>query len=288
MENKIDGKLLTVRYECQKCSRMYMASEYAQKVKCPHCNHVNVFKEEPELVLPHWVAKEIPIYTIDEASNVAEKLLAENTDRVEGWETLAQTYEGIETAHTKAICINQNKELIYATKITAHINGSLNQIFDCYWDPRGEMIWNTATIAKIEILKDNGSDQLVHYQLKKNPTINLQNDLVIRRSNVESHKQKWIYCVSEKTNPEAQAGWTRGIVPFGGVLIQSIEPQRCKVSWIWAFDINKKLSVRSKDEEPKKVALRLCKLKKKIEDDIRLVSKTREYEAQKSKGFDNN
>jgi len=60
------------------------------------------------------------------------------------------------------------------------------------------------------------------------------------------------------------------------------------VSWIWSYDINKKLSVRSKDEEPKKVALRLCKLKKKIEDDIRLVARSKEYEAQKSKGFDNN
>jgi hypothetical protein len=265
-----------------------MASEYAMKVKCPHCNQMNVFREEPEQIFPHWVAKEIPIYTLDEASNVAEKLLAENTERVEGWEALVQNYEGIETAHTKAIAVNQNKELIYATKVTSHINCSINQIFDCYWDPRGEMIWNTASISKIEILKDNGSDQLVHYQLKKNPTINLQNDIVIRRSNVESHKQRWIYCVSEKTNPESQPGWVRGIVPFGGVLIQSIEPQRCKVSWIWAFDINKKLSVKSKDEEPKKVALRLCKLKKKIEDDLRLIARSKEYEAQKSKGFDNN
>jgi len=91
----------------------------------------------------------------------------------------------------------------------------------------------------------------------------------------------------KKTNPESQPNWCRGIVPFGGVLIQAVDAQRCKVSWIWSFDINKKLSVKSKDEEPKKVALRLCKLKKKIEDDFRLAARAKEYEAQKNKGFDN-
>jgi len=264
-----------------------MASENAIKVKCPHCQQLNVFKEEQEQILPHWVEKEIPIYSLDEASSVAEKFLAEDPDRAEGWETLAQNYEGIESAHTKAIAINQNKELIYVTKVTGHINGTMDQIFDCYWDPRGEMIWNTSSITKIQILEDNNTDQLVLYQLKKNPTVNIQNDIAIRRSYVDSGRQRWIYSVSEKTKPESQPGFTRGVVPFGGVLIQTIDAQRCKVSWIWSFDINKKLSVRSKDEEPKKVALRLCKLKKKIEDDLRLVARSKEYEVQKSKGFDN-
>jgi len=77
----------------------------------------------------------------------------------------------------------------------------------------------------------------------------------------------------------------RGYLVLGGFLIEAINRNSCKVSTIWAFDINKKfLSVKSpKDEEPKKTALRLCKLKKKIEDDARLAARTQEYEAQKNK-----
>jgi len=143
---------------------------------------------------------------------------------------------------------------------------SINQIFDCYWNPKGEMIWNTASVSDVKILEDKNSEQLVMIQLKKVPTINLQNDLVIRRTVIDqSQRQRWIYCVSEP-NTQAQAPWTRGLVLFGAVLIEAVDSQKCKVSWIWAFDINKKLSVKYKDEEPKKVALRLCKLKKKIEE----------------------
>jgi len=91
----------------------------------------------------------------------------------------------------------------------------------------------------------------------------------------------------KKTNPESQPGWVRGLVLFGAVLIEAVDATKCKVSWIWSFDINKKLAVKYKDEEPKKVALRLFKLKQKIEGDIKLAARTKEYEAQKNQGFDN-
>jgi len=276
------------RYDCKECNRLFMASDVAMKVRCPHCNFLNVFKEEPEVVFPAWVAPEMPIYTLDEASKIARSTLDEDQDRVQGWEKLSVNYEGIETAYTKSIAANLNKELVYATKVSAHIQATISQIFECIWDPRGEMIWNTATVSKINVLEDSPSEQLVHYQLKKIAAINLQNDVVVRRSVIDlSPKQRWIYCVSEKTNPESQAGWVRGLVLFGGILIEAVNPKQCKVSWVWSFDVNKKLSVRVKDEEPKKVALRLCKLKKKIEDDIRLAARTKEYEAVKNIGFDN-
>jgi len=60
------------------------------------------------------------------------------------------------------------------------------------------------------------------------------------------------------------------------------------VSLIWCFDVNKKLSVKLKDEEPKRVALRLCKIKKKIEDESLLAARTQAYQEQKdnNKGFE--
>jgi len=106
---------------------------------------------------------------------------------------------------------------------------------------------------------------------------------VYRRYYEESYNRIWIWCVSEKTNPESQPGWVRGIVILGGMLIEAVDANRCKATLIWSFDINKKLSVRCKDEEPKKVALRLCKIKKKIEDEARVQALAQEYEATKSK-----
>jgi hypothetical protein len=250
---------------------------------------MNVFREEPEVELPPWVAPEMPIYTLDEAGQIARKYLDEDPERAEGWEKvpIPSTHEGIESIWTKPIAANLTREFVYCTKVVGTINATINQIYDCYWNPKGELTWNTASVTSVKILEDKGAEQQVHVQLKKNPSVNIQNDLVIRRTVIDlSPKQRWIYCVSEKTNPESQPGWVRGLVLFGGVLIEAISSQQCRVSWVWSFDINKKLSVKYKDEEPKKVALRLFKMKQKIEGDIRLAARTKEYENQKNQGFD--
>jgi len=143
-----------------------MASETAKRVKCPHCDFMNVFVEEPEIVIPPWVDKEIPFYTPEEASARAQGLLQENPQTV-GWEAVQVTYEGVDSCFSKAIAINQNKEWVYATKASAIINGSMKQIFDVYWDPRAEMQWNAGTCVKIQILHDDFTNQLVLQQQKK-------------------------------------------------------------------------------------------------------------------------
>jgi len=255
---------LTARYDCQKCTRMFMASETVARVKCPNCQFLNVFVEEPELILPPWVAREIPIYTPEEASARAKELLAEDPETAVGWEKVAVTYDGIDECYAKGLAVNQNNDYVYATRVSAVISGSVKQIFDAYWDPKAEMQWNTATCVKIQILHDDFTNQLILQQHKKLVTVNFQNDLAYRRCFIEeSDHSTWVYCVSENTTPESQPGWVRGILVLGGLLIEAIDADRCKVSLIWSFDINKKISVKSKDEEPKKTALRLCKLKKK-------------------------
>jgi len=280
--------MYTTRYNCQSCSRMFMASETATRVKCPNCQFLNVFVPEPELLLPPWVEKEIPIYTPEEASARALELLGENAETTEGWEKIAVTYEGIDACYAKAIAVNQNGENVYATKVSAIINGTVKQIFNIYWDPKAEMQWNAATCAKIQILHDDFTNQLILQQQKKLATVNIQNDLCYRRFFNETENQIWIYCVSEKTTPEVQPGWVRGIVVLGGFLIEALDANSCMVSLIWSFDVNKKLSVKLKDEESKKTALRLCKIKKKLEDDARLADRTQEYQAQKERGKDTN
>jgi len=163
------GPKFNTRYDCQnqKCSRMFMSSDTVSKVKCPHCNYLNVFREEPEPELPSWVAPEVPIYTLDEASQVAKNYLDEDPERTEGWEKVAVTYEGIESAWTKAIAANLTREFVYCTKVTGYINATINQIFDCYWNPKGEMTWNTASVTAIKVLEDKGAEQQVLIQLKK-------------------------------------------------------------------------------------------------------------------------
>jgi len=145
-----------------------MASDTAAKVRCPHCQYLNVFRDaEPEPDLPSYVAPQMPIYSLDEAGDTARKYLNEDPESNEGWEKVAVTYEGIESAWTKPIAANLNREYVYCTKVTAHINATISQIFDCYWNPKGEMIWNTASVSDVKILEDKNSEQLVHINLKK-------------------------------------------------------------------------------------------------------------------------
>jgi len=158
---------MNTRYECQKCTRNFMASENVAKVKCPHCQFMNVFIGEPELVLPPYVLKEIPIYTNEEASARSLQLLSENPETTEGWELVSVNYEGIDPCYMKPIAINQNKEYVHATKVSATINAPVKIVFNVYWDLKEEMHWNSATCSKLQILHDDFSNQLILQQQKK-------------------------------------------------------------------------------------------------------------------------
>jgi len=82
--------------------------------------------------------------------------------------------------------------------------------------------------------------------------------------------------------PEAKPPMSRGTVVFGGILIKPIGNNKSHVTLIWCFDYNKVLKVRYNDEESKRTALRLCRIKKMIDDAATLVQRTADYARQKA------
>lgn len=132
--------------------------------------------------------------------------------------------------------------------------------------------------------------------------VNMQNDVVFRRAYDKNPDGSiWAYAVSEAGGPPAKPGFTRGTVVFGGMLAVPEGKKygkpgcrrgkenfsdwflfRTRVTIIWCFDYNKKLQVRYNDEEPKRTALRLCKIKKMIEDAAVVAARAAEYERQKA------
>jgi len=91
-----------------------------------------------------------------------------------------------------------------------------------------------------------------------------------------------VYAVSEPVGPEAKAGITRGTIVFGGLLIKPIGNNKSHVTLISCFDYNKILKTRYNDEEPKKTALRLCRIKKMIDDAATVAQRSAEYARQKA------
>jgi len=110
----------------------------------------------------------------------------------------------------------------------------------------------------------------------------MQNDLVFRRAyDKNPDRSIWVYAASDD-KAAVRPPFTRGSVVFGGVLISPIGNNKSRVTLIWCFDYNKKLQVRYTDEEPKKTALRLCRIKKLIDEAAVGAQKAAEYAKQKA------
>jgi len=110
----------------------------------------------------------------------------------------------------------------------------------------------------------------------------MQNDVVFRRAyDKNSDGSIWVYAASE-AGPAVKPPLTRGTVVFGGLLVKPIGNYKTHVTLVWCFDYNKKLQVKYVDEEPKRTALRLCRVKKMIDDAAVVAQRTSEYERQKA------
>lgn len=229
---------------------------------------------------PSGVATSVPRYTLEEASGVAKALINESTSS--GWTQVSVNYEGIESCWSKLIATNINNDKIFCNKATSFIDAAPDKIFAVYWNGRLEMEWNSTTVQKMTLLEDLGSVQLVHQELKKNALVNIQNDVVIRRAYDKlPNGGIWVFAVSED-GPAVKPPFTRGQVPFGGFLIEPAGNNRCKVTLLWSFDYNKQLHVKYVDEEPKRTALRLCRIKKKIDEDEVVAQRSAAYAREKA------
>jgi len=274
------------RYTCQKCSRHFVASSTASKINCPNCNFDNVLR--PGAVTSSGPTSSglpaVPQYSLEEASNVAKALVYENPDS-NGWSPVNVTYDGVEGCWSKPIATNINSDKIFCNKAVSIMDAPPDIVLSVYWNPRAELEWNSTTLQKVTLLEDLSSIQVLHHELKKNAICNFQNDITFRRAYDKNPDGSiWVYAVSVSGSgiPAANPAFARGTVVFGGVLIKAIANNKTQVTLIWCFDYNKQLKVRYVDEEPKRTALRLCRIKKMIDEAAAVAKRTAEYNKQKA------
>jgi len=272
----------TSRYTCTKCNRFFVASSTAAKVNCPSCGESNILRPDllpPEKPRASYVQETIPHYSFPDGGALALKYIKEDPDHTEGWSKVVQNHDGID-AYQKPIALDINKNEVQVVKASTNVDASPNIVLNAYWNPQSEMnSWNAQTVSKMQILEDLGSVQSIYQVHKPNARINLTNDVVYKRSyDKYGSNGYWISCVSESGRMGVNAPNSRANLIFGGLLIESQGNNKCKVTLIWAFDINKPLHVQFVDEEPKKVATRLFRLRKKIGDDFALAQATAQYE----------
>jgi len=275
------------RYTCQKCTRHFVASAVAARIPCPNCNFENVLRQgsaETSNSSSGPSFPPVPQYSLEEASGIAKALIAENPETSGGWTKNAVNYEGVDGCWSKAMYTNINNDKIFVNKATSTMDASPQDILNVYWNPKLELEWNATTIQRVTLLEDLSSIQVLHQEIKKNAIVNMQNDVVIRRAfDRNPNGSIWVYAVSPTEGvPAVKPPLTRGSIVFGGLMITPAGNNKSHVTLIWCFDYNKKLQVRYNDEEPKKTALRLCRIKKAIDDSSAVAARAADYARQKA------
>jgi len=274
------------RYTCQKCTRHFVASAVAVKIPCPNCNFENVLRPgavaDSSASAPMYPP--VPQFSLEEASSTAKGLAAENPETTGGWTKVGVNYEGVDGCWSKGMYTNINNDKIFVNKATSTMDASPQDILNVYWNPKLELEWNATTISRVTMLEDLTSIQVLHHEIKKNAIVNMQNDVVIRRAyDKNPNGSIWVYAVSPTEGvPAVKPPFTRGSIVFGGLLITPLGNNKSQVTLIWCFDYNKKLQVRYVDEEPKKTALRLCRIKKAIDDSSAGAARAADYARQKA------
>jgi hypothetical protein len=236
------------------------------RVKCPTCGVIN------ELVAPsasplHYPPPKDPVpqYSIHEVPGVCRRLLDESVSQ---WIEVRHNSEGIDSCYKKVYGCDKEKNDVYVTKAKAMVNAPMSAILNVYWN--NEHDWDVSTVSLIKIMEDNGNNRIVLKEHKTASAATLRNDVVVRSIYEEYADHIWCYAVSEKyqTLPE-KGGWRRGHLVLCGLLIQQVESNLCEVSFVNCFDFGGWIHVKFVEDEQKKVAGRLSRIKKKAEEDYK-------------------
>jgi len=251
------------RVNCSSCTKLFITTVAVTKVKCPSCGAVNHLDVGPEAKSAVPLVQSVPQYSFHEVSSVAKQLLDES---VSLWIEV-KVSEG--SCHKKLYCLDKEKNEVYVTKATTTIDGTMDAILDVYWN--WELEWDSSTVALIKILEDNGNNRLTLKEHKTTSAATLKNDVIVRSAYEQYSDHIWSYAVSEKSTIPERGGWRRAHLILSGFRIQRIEENRCEVTFIHSFDFGGWIHVKFIEEEQKKVALRLSRIKKKVEDDARIL-----------------
>jgi len=251
---------------CGSCSKPFIITSQLTKVKCPECGVINQLAMEGGTQTSTQNKDAVPHFSIQEASSEARRMLEESTSF---WVDIKVPHAEVDSCYKRVYGYDKdgNNE-VFVTKAKTFIKAPMNWVLEVYWN--GEYDWDNSTVAVIKLIENNGNNRLMLKEHKTTSAATLRNDLVVRSVYEEYSDHIWCYATSEVCPTVVEkGGWRRGHVVFAGLLISAVDGQSCEASYVSCFDFGGWIHVKFIDEEQKKVAMRLSKIKKKAEDDFR-------------------
>jgi len=228
--------------------------------------------------LDPWVLPSVPKYTLAEARQAAQNLLDEVPSEARGWEEVAgaTNYEGIASCHSRQYAVNENYDEIYCSKAESQeVQCTLNQVRDVFWDLDCELkVWNNSSLKAASILSSNSSntEQLVYQERKVHASISMGGDVVFSRA-YEFLENKsffsWATSVDAPQKPPLK-NIRRCFLLVSGFYARATSPTTCVISACASYYETGNVPAVAITEECKRVALRICRIVKRIGDVVRI------------------
>jgi len=264
-----------VQYDCQHCKKAFRGNDGVQRIRCPHCKQTNIVMI-PDL--PNYCRKSVPSFSLPEAKEEALKLIKEYTTPENGWEEVAgaTNYEGVASCHSRVYCVNDNYDEIFVSKATSHqVDCSIQQVMGVFWDLDAEIkVWNNSTLKSASILESSNSntEQLVYQERKVHASISMGGDVVLRRAYDAIENDyffSWATSVPSPLKP-VQKNLRRCFLLVSGFYAKALSPTSCTISSVASYYETGNVPTVAITEECKRVALRICRIVKRIQEVVRI------------------
>jgi len=249
--------------DCAKCGKPFRGNAAAERIRCPHCQHVNLLNVPP---LDPWVIPTLPRYSQDEALATAQKIMSENT-LADPWEPVDVKYEFVKEISTRCYCIGDNgNEVWVGVARSEDFPGNIKQCFDIFWNLQEELKWNTTTLKQTQLIEEQGDTQVVYQERKVHSSLSFGADVVYARTYkaFETHCLAWgASCQHPK---KGKQGTLRrcDIVFFGFQVVPGATPGTISITLTSAFNELGNIPKLVIIDELKKISLRVCKIAKRV------------------------
>lgn len=129
--------------ECSKCKKSFRGNLMAERIRCPHCHHVNLLNVKP---LPNWVKPEVPKLSLADTRGLVDVstrtwclvpsltiqgILQEDVTGP-GWEPVQTSYEHINSLNGRWYCVGDNgNEVWVGVAESVEIPGKIEEVGYC-------------------------------------------------------------------------------------------------------------------------------------------------------------
>jgi hypothetical protein len=209
----------------------------------------------------------MPRYSLDETLATVKKVMAENSFEYP-WEPVDVKYELVASIQARTFCIGDNGNEVYVGIARSEtVPGNPRQVFDIWWNLQEELKWNTTTLKTTQLIEESGDTQVVYQDRKVHSSVSFGADVVYRRSIklFQDHFYAWGQSVEHPRKPK-NPQLRRCDIVFFGFHVQQVANDSVVLTLTSAFNELGNIPKIVIIDELKKIALRVCKVAKRLEE----------------------